>query len=121
MLQGQALKIFILFITSIKYVYSFEIFISKIQDKNIEDFVPVRNQSCEVPLFQTRYVTIKIHPDDLRHNNNDINNVVGFKFQIKSTDPKVVIIRKEIIMPTKTPIINDSNTVLLEDLYICEY
>jgi hypothetical protein len=121
MLQGQALKIFILFITSIKYVYNFEIFISKIKDENIKDFVPFYNQSCEIPLFQTRYVTIKIHPDDLRYDNNDVSNVIGFKFQIRSTNPEVVIIRKEIIMTTKTPVINDSNTVLLEDLYICEY
>lgn len=123
MLQGQVLKCLILFMTIFKCVYNFEVFLSKTNnnnDQNIENLGSYRNKTYEVPLFETRYITIRTHFNDFRHNKNNDSNVVGFKFQVRSTDPNVVNIRKEAI-PTKTDEINNFNTVLIEDLYICEY
>ncbi len=124
MLQGQVVKCLILFITIVKCTNSFEIFISRAKyDKNqtIEDFKSFHNRSCEISLFQTRYITIRVYPRDLRRHQNDNSSVIGFKFQVKSTNPDVVNIQKNVVLPTTTKIINDSKNILNEDLYICEY
>jgi len=105
----------------IKCVYNFEVILSKTkdnQDQNIESLASFRDKSYEIPLFQTRYITIQTHANDFIRNNI---NVVGFKFQIRSTRPELVNIQKEVMIPTKDVKFDNLSTVLLEDLYICEY
>jgi hypothetical protein len=119
MLQRQTLQYLILFLTIFKCVYNFEIFLSKTKDdkdQNMEQLVSFRNKSYEIPLFQTRYVTIRTHSNDFHPKKNDNSNVIGFKFQVRSSNPELVNIRKEITIST-----NNLKTILLEDLYICKY
>jgi len=121
MLQGEAVKCLIVFMIIIKCVYNFEVILSKTndnQDQNIERLASFRNKSYEIPLFQTRYITIQTHLNDFLRNNI---NVVGFKFQIRSTRPELVNIQKQIMISTKDVKSDDLSTVLLEDLYICKY
>jgi len=117
MLLRQAVKYLIVFITIIKCVYSFEAFFSKTKDdkdQTIEPLERFHNKSYQIPLFKTHYITIRAHLNDFQRN----KNVIGYKFQLRSTRPEIVKIRKELMIPTKDETIN---TILLEDLYICEY
>ncbi|CAF0943208.1 unnamed protein product [Adineta ricciae] len=85
----------------------------------VENAKSYQNKTYQIPLFQTRYVSIKINPDELYQNDRKTKlEVVGFKFQVQSTDPRVVNIQKEIIVPAKTIDANNSNNILLEDLFI---
>jgi hypothetical protein len=117
MLQGQALLCSILFMTIVRCIYSFEIFINNTKDGTVKQLESFRNKSYELPLFQKRFITIRAHPNDFRPNTYN-SHVVGFKYQVRSTDPSIVRIRKETTAPTG---INNSKMILLEDLYICEY
>ncbi|CAF1412207.1 unnamed protein product [Adineta steineri] len=115
MLQRQLLTGVILFITIIKYVDNFQIFINNTKIQNIESSLPYSNKSYEIPLFQTHYITIRTYTDDFYN----ISHVIGFKFQIKSTNSELVTIRKETKLPIETATDNGiENNVLREDLYI---
>ncbi len=118
------IKWLILFITIIKCAHSLEIFIKKTNSNNDQNIEPLKlfyNKTYQIPLFQTRYITIRINRDDLGRNKNvHDHDVVGFKFQVKSTDNRVVDVQKEIIVPTRKTNENSSNNVLLEDLFICK-
>jgi len=108
----------------IKCVYNFEVILSKTkdnQDQSIEYLVSYGNKSYEIPLFQTRYITIQTFSNDFLRNKYDYINVVGFKFQLRSTRPKLVNIKKEIMIPTNDIKFDNLSTVLLEDLFICKY
>jgi hypothetical protein len=109
MQEQHIIKWLILFLLILECVYSFEIFIKKTtnnNEQNIEQLGSFSNKSYQIPLFQTRYITIQINPNDLHH------NVVGFKFQVKSSDIRVIDVQKEIMIPT------NPNNILLEDLFI---
>jgi hypothetical protein len=124
MLQEQTLKYFIVFIITVKCADSLEIVLSKTNDdtdKNVEYLGSFLNKSYEIPLFQRRYVTIRMHPNDFPRTSSYNRNVVGFKFQIKSILPNVVNIRKEVTLPEEKTKLNDLNTILVEDLFICKY
>ena len=124
MMQGQTLKYSILFLIAIQCVSTFEILIAERingREQNIQHLGWNVNKSCQIPLFQTRYVTVRVHSNDLhRHGNNRDGNVVGFKFQIKSAVPNVVAIEKELIIPTGGADIHDRKLILVEDLFICK-
>ncbi len=113
------IKWLILFITIIECAHCFEIFIKKTNnndDKKIEQLKSFHNKTYQISLFQTHYITIRIHPDDLRRNGHvNQDNVVGFKFQVKSTDIRVLDVKKEVRVPTST---SNTNNILLEDLFI---
>lgn len=113
------IKWLVLFLILIGSVHTFEIFIKKPDDdQNIEGLKSFYNKTYEIPLFQTRFITIRIYPDDLQRTGRvSQHDVIGFKFQVKSTDIQVVEIRKEVRIPTNS---NNSNHVLLEDLFICK-
>ncbi len=113
------IKWLVLFLILIGSVHTFEIFIKKPDDdQNIEGLKSFYNKTYEIPLFQRRFITIRIYPDDLQRTGRvQKHDVVGFKFQVKSTDIQVVEIRKEVRIPTNS---NNSNHVLLEDLFICK-
>ncbi|CAF1475711.1 unnamed protein product, partial [Adineta steineri] len=88
-------------------------------DQDVEQLQSYANKTYQIPLFQKRYVTIRINPDELRGNKNIKNNkIVGFKFQVQTTDTRIVRIQKEVMAPTKEVNANNSNNVLLEDLFI---
>ena len=119
MKKQHIIKWLILFLTVIESVHCFEIYIKNKNDGNkvtIEHLKYSSNKTYEIPLFQTHYITIKINPNDL----DDNRNVIGFKFQVQSTDIRVVDIRKEIMVPTKITNGNNSKNILLEDLFICK-
>jgi hypothetical protein len=118
MTKQHTIKSLILFLAIIESVHCFEIFIKNKDDGNKVTIEHLKNVSktYEIPLFQTRYITIKMSPNDLDHN----RNVIGFKFQVQSTDIRVVDIQKEIMVPTKITNRNNSNNILLEDLFICK-
>ncbi|CAF1013472.1 unnamed protein product [Rotaria sordida] len=122
MQEQHIIKWLILFITIIKGVHSVDIFIKKTNDnndENIEELQSFYDKPYEMPLFQTRYITIRINPNGLHHDQNKNNHhVVGFKFQVKSTNIRVVNVQKEVMVPTRIKNINDSNNILLEDLFI---
>ncbi|CAF2793698.1 unnamed protein product [Rotaria sp. Silwood2] len=102
----------------------FKIFINETQynkDQTIEYLTTFPNKSYEMPLFQTRYITIRVDSNDFQHKKQNISNVIGFKLQIRSTDPKVINLRKEFMKPTENAETNNSNTVLIEDLYILHH
>ena len=102
----------ILFISGIQ---TFELFIKNDNDQSNETFKSYANRSYQIPLFQTRFITIRIHPDDLRHvERAQKHDIIGFKFQVQSSDIRVLDVRKEI----RTANINKKNNVLLEDLFI---
>ncbi len=115
------IKWLVLYLTVLQCVHGFEIFIKKTNDNNDTNIQPLRsfrNKTYQIPLFETRYITIRISPDDLRRNGYvNQSDVIGFKFQVKSTDIQVVEIKKEVRVPTKT---SNTNHVLLEDLFICK-
>jgi hypothetical protein len=122
--EQHIIKLVILFIIIIKCVHSFDIFIKKTNnnnDKEIQKLESFYNKTYQIPLFQTRYITIRIYQNDLYRDGN-INNhdVIGFKFQVKSTDIRVVDIEKEVMLPARITNTNNSNNVLLEDLFICK-
>lgn len=103
----------ILFLTYNKCVHSFQILIQN-NDQKYEELKLFSNTSYQIPLFQTRYITIKISPNDfLRNGYTNQANIIGFKFQVKSTDVGVVEVKKEIQSPTEN--------ILLEDLFICKF
>ncbi len=105
----------LLFLTIINGIYTFELFIKKSDDnQDIESLKSYTNRTYQIPLFQTRLITIRIHSDDLRHNEHEL---IGFKFQVQSSDIRVMDIRKEIQM-TNT---NQKKNILLEDLFICKF
>ncbi|CAF3396934.1 unnamed protein product [Rotaria sp. Silwood1] len=122
MQEQYIIKWLILFMTIVECVHSFEIFIKKTNDnndQNIEELQSFYNKNYEMSLFQTHYITIRISPDDLyRDRNTTDHNVVGFKFQVKSTDTRIVHVQKEVMIPTRMTNANDSNNILLEDLFI---
>lgn len=124
MRQGQTLKYSILFFIAIQSVSTFEILIAERIDgidQNIQHLGENVNKSYEIPLFQTRYVTVRVHTNDLhRHGNNRGGDIVGFKFQIKSSVPNVVGIEKELNIPAEGADIDDRKSVLVEDLFICK-
>ncbi|CAF0971935.1 unnamed protein product [Adineta ricciae] len=72
-----------------------------------------------MPLFQTRYVTIRVHANDLhRSDRRAAGTVIGFKFELKSTDPNIIKMEKIISTQRKPTNNTDFHTVLIEDLYI---
>ncbi|CAF1067180.1 unnamed protein product [Rotaria sordida] len=104
-----------------KSMDNFEIFIDKTnndKDQNIEYLTSFGNKSYEISLFQIRHITIQVDSNDFYHNKHNNSNVVGFKIQINSTNPKIINLRKEVPISTETIKINNSNTILVEDLYI---
>ncbi|CAF1343562.1 unnamed protein product [Adineta steineri] len=122
-MQGRyMIKWLILFLITVKYAHTVEIFIKKTNsndDQDVEQLQSYANKTYQIPLFQKRYVTIGINPDELRGNKNIKNNkIVGFKFQVQTTDTRIVRIQKEVMAPTKEVNANNSNNVLLEDLFI---
>ncbi|CAF3910969.1 unnamed protein product [Rotaria magnacalcarata] len=114
----------ILFITIFACVHSFEIFIKKTNNKNdskIEEFKSFHNKTYNMSLLQTRYITIQVTPNDLYHDHHtNKSNVIGFKFQVKSTNIRVLDVKKEVIVPSKLENTTKSNNILLEDLFICK-
>jgi hypothetical protein len=124
MKKQHTIKWLILFLTIIDYVHSFDMFIKTPIDNNnqtIEKLKYFSNKTYEIPLFHTRYITIRINPDDLHQDGNTTDrNIVGFRFQVHSTDIRVVDVRKEIMVPTKSKNGTQPNNILLEDLFICE-
>jgi hypothetical protein len=118
------LKWLMLFLAILESAHSLEIFIKKTaekNDQNTERLASFANKTYQIPLFQTRYLAIRLNPDDLRRDGDADNQAVaGFKFQVKSTDSRVIDVRKEIMVPTTNSNGNSSSQVLLEDLFICE-
>ncbi|UJR33152.1 hypothetical protein I4U23_020609 [Adineta vaga] len=116
------IKYLILIIHILTYVHSVEINIKNTNDKNDQDIENLNlymKKTYQLPLFQTRYISIRINPDDLhRKENTSDQDIIGFKFQIQSTDKRVVHIQKEVLVPTKTINQNNSSHILLEDLFI---
>lgn len=124
MLQGQTLQCLIVFITIFQCVYNFEVFVSKTKDnndQNIQQSIDNNIKSYEIPLFQTHYLTLRTHANDFQQIRHSKSNVIGFKFQVQSTSPGVVTVRKEAPMSADGKNTGNSNKILLEDLYICEY
>ena len=104
----------LLFLTIVNGIHTFELFIKKPDDnQGIEAFKSYTNRTYQMPLFQTRLITIRIHPNDLRRDEHDI---IGFKFQVQSSVDGIVDIRKEIQMAKP----NQQKNILLEDLFICK-
>lgn len=124
MVQGQTLKSVVLFLFAIECVLTFEILIAERingVDKNIQQLRLNENKSCEIPLFQTRYVTIRLHPTDLhKRGNGGGRDIVGFKVQIKSSLANVVKITKDLDKTTGPSNIDDTKSVIAEDLFICK-
>jgi hypothetical protein len=124
MLQEQTLKCMIIFMITVKCVHNLEILISKTKDdtnQTVEHLQSFHNKSYEIPLFQIRYLTVRTHSNDFHRNKSDDRNVIGFKFQIRSTLPNVVIIRKEVNPLAEKMETTNIDTFLVEDLFICEY
>ena len=122
MQQGQTLKFWIVFLILINYVNSFEIFIGERldgQDQNVEQLGARENKSYEINLFKSHYVTIRIDPNDLRRNGNSRGDVVGFKFQIRSSLANVVEIRK--VLPIPADQMEKVDPVIEEDLFVRKY
>ena len=122
MQQGQTLKFWIVFLILINYVNSFEIFIGERldgQDQNVEQLGARENKSYEINLFKSRYITIRIDPNDLRRNGNSRGDVVGFKFQIRSSLANVVEIRK--VLPIPADQMEKVDPVIEEDLFVRKY
>ncbi len=104
----------LLFLTIVNGIHTLELFIKKPDDnQDIETFKSYSNRSYFIPLFQTRFITIRIHPNDLRRGEQEI---IGFKFQVQSSVAGVMDIRKEIQMAKP----NQRKNILLEDLFICK-
>lgn len=124
MRQGQTLKYWIIFFILIQSVQNFEIFIGKTRDinnENVEQLGSRQNKSYEIHLFQTRYITVRIHPNDLRRTGINHSHVVGFKFQVRTSRENIVEIKKELDISTDDKKIKDADPVIAEDLFICEY
>ena len=122
MQQGQTLKFWLVFLILINYVNSFEIFIGERldgQDQNVEQLGARENKSYEINLFKSRYITIRIDPNDLRRNGNSRGDVVGFKFQIRSSLANVVEIRK--VLPIPADQMEKADPVIEEDLFVRKY
>ena len=97
---------------------TFEIFLEDENGKNssVQSYV---NGTYQMPLFQTRYITVRINADNLRRNGNlNEKDIVGFKLQAQSTDARVIEIEKELI--TSNPRANNKQLkkILVEDLFI---
>ena len=129
MIRRQALEYFILVMSIIKCVRCFDAFITKtINDKN-EDHKPLtsfHNNSLEIPLFQARYITLRMNLNhDFRHHHKHVDSIiVGFKFQIL-VDHVVFGQRVSIILP-QHPIIerrkvNLSKINLLIQGFLCHF
>ncbi|CAF4322960.1 unnamed protein product [Rotaria socialis] len=70
-------------------------------------------------LFQTRYITIQVKPNDLNHDHHtNKRTAIGFQFQVKSTDIRVLDVKKDVIVPSKLENTTKSKNILLEDLFI---
>jgi len=113
------IKWLVLFLIIIKCVNTFEIFIKKTNDNNHQTTEQLKlfyNKTYEIPLFQTRYITLRISRDGLRRTGHvNQHDIVGFKFQVKSTDIRVVKIQKEV---RSSKNVSNTNNILLEDLFI---
>jgi hypothetical protein len=124
MLQGQAVKCLILFITIVKCISSFEILaVNTKNDKvqNMTDLKSIHNRTFEVPLFQILNMTLRIHPNDLHRNKQGNSRVIGLKFQVGSANPDVANVREKTMFAASATIINDPETIRQEDLDIREY
>jgi hypothetical protein len=104
----------------IRYGDSLEILIKDHIQHNIsgQSIESLTNQTYHVPLFETRYITVRIDTNDLRPSIYSIDeHIIGFKFQLQSTDHRVVEIKKEI---TRSTLNNPMTNIVLEDLFICK-
>lgn len=72
-----------------------------------------QNQSYQIPLFQSRQLIIQIDPDLLMED----RQLVGYKFQLQSTDNRVIEVTKKLVPGRK----QETEHVLVEDLFICEF
>lgn len=119
MLQGRAIQ-YLVILTLVQVIHSFDISISKTTDETIDSSGYYRNASYGISLFRTRYIKIIVSENDLRRFISDNGTVIGYKFQIESTQPQVLNIRK---VPTSTETLQTINpdTIIVDDLYICKY
>ena len=123
MRRGHLLPWCILLITIVKYSSSFEVFLKNSitdEDQTSEPWINAVNKSYEIPLFQKRYITIRTQPEDIRSTRFN-RSVVGFKFQVSSSNAAVADIQKELVPSTMLTKSTKTSAVLLEDLYIGEY
>jgi hypothetical protein len=113
------IKCWILLLTGLGRVLSLDVFIKATMDAHDESTTSVSslaNTTYEMPLFQIRYIVMRVNLDELRRDGQ--HHLVGIKFQVSSTDSRVIKARKEVRMPMKPNNTTQSNQVLLDDLYI---
>jgi len=98
-------------------IHALELFVKTTDNQSSEPFKSYANRTYQIPLFQTRFITIRIHPDELRRDGHvNQQDIIGFKFQVQSTDIRVLDIRKEIGLANT----NKNKNILVEDLFICK-
>lgn len=89
-------------------------------DSIVENISNFTKKPYEVPLFQKRYITMHVEPEDLRqYRNKNYINAVGLKFQLKSTDTRVLNVEK-VVTPAELNSTKDVQNIQLEDLFICK-
>jgi len=90
MIQQRTIKWLTLFLIIIQHVHCIDIFIKNSRngkDEIVQELKHFTKRTYEIPLFQTRYIKIKMHG----HDNKDI---IKIQFQVNSTDIRVVHIKK---------------------------
>ncbi|CAF4863944.1 unnamed protein product [Rotaria socialis] len=85
---------------------------------NVEYLASFRDKPYELPLFQSHYITIQTSSNDFRRHQHDNNSVIGYKFQIDSTNPLVLKLEKDVTISTRSTKNENVNTILVDDLYI---
>lgn len=101
----------IIFLIYLPIVYNFELYF-----QNNENLEYINDKPYQIPLFQERYITIQISSKDFQHDGYfQQNNTIGFKFQIQSSNTKVIEIKK------KTSQSMEAQNILLEDLFTCKF
>ena len=97
-----------------------EIFIGKSNYGTVPSQTPFSNKSYEMPLFEARYLSIRVRANEFRRKAGN-SHVVGFEFQMKSSQPDIVEMQKDLSMPSSFADGTHPDAVLIQDLYICKY
>lgn len=102
--------IFVLNLISI--VQCVEFFIKPLDQDKIQPSKLLLDERYELPMFQSRLLTVQLSLQRSYHKQN--LKIIGFRFQIQSTNPDVVLIKKNVQQTT-------TNNVVLTDLFIRKY
>jgi len=102
--------IFVLNLISI--VQCVEFFIKPLDQDKIQPSKLLLDERYELPMFQSRLLTAQLSLQRSYHKQN--LKIIGFRFQIQSTNPDVVLIKKNVQQTT-------TNNVVLTDLFIRKY